>query len=606
MLKSTSTNAAGDPVSELQSYYNYNAVETDPITGFDPANSDFKVKLEILKNHNWVNLLSGNDTVSIFNTSNANVLKHITLNEDSSNISIDSKNDLDKFKEYTIDAERGFIRLVLDKPNDAFGHKFYTQLLTKQAISKSTTLPVEPYTPQISEISLSYKSSETIDISSIDNFEKRSSKYFHIFPFGQQEIHQNLNSNTHYLLPQFEHLDKGIVTTHNGEFYLGLSNLHPPQNLSILFKIAEGSADPTLSKQPVDWFYLSYNQWIKFENSEILSDSTNGLLTTGIIKLSIPRAITDKNSILDTGCHWIMAAVKENTNAICDLKAVYTQAGLAQFVDKNNDPAFLATPLPAKSISKLKNNEAEIKSISQPYASFGGKIKEANPEFYRRVSERLRHKSRGISIWDYEHIVLQEFPEVYKVKCINHSTYNYEETDGTLLDSEFAPGFVTLIVVPELKNQNAIDPLEPRISLNTLDKIKDFVIKKISPFAAAKLKVINPLFEKIQVEFYVEFRSGFDRGYYENQVSQDIIEFLSPWAFEEGKDIVFGGKIHRSVILNFLEEQPYVDFVTDFKMNHIIDESSIKNDVEEAIASTGRSILVSADMHIINETSTCS
>ncbi|HEY9114858.1 MAG TPA: baseplate J/gp47 family protein, partial [Bacteroidales bacterium] len=350
----------------------------------------------------------------------------------------------------------------------------------------------------------------------------------------------------------------------------------------------------------------SNNQWIQFENAEILSDSTNGLLTTGIIKFSIPRTITDNNTILASGYHWIMAAVQEKTNAICDLIAVFPQAGLASFSDNGNDPNFLATPLAANSISKLKIKEAEIKSISQPYASFGGKVEETDFEYYRRVSERLRHKTRGISIWDYERIVLQEFPEVYKVKCINHSTYNFEVADGSLLDSEFAPGYVTLIAVPELKNQNAIDPLEPRISLNTLDKIKTFLTKKISPFAATKLKVINPLFEKIQVEFYVEFRSGFDRGFYEKQVVQDIIEFLSPWAFAEGKDIVFGGKMHRSVILNFLEERPYVDFVTDFKMNHILSDSNIKYDVEEAIATTARSVLVSFDSHIVYETSSCS
>jgi hypothetical protein len=301
-----------------------------------------------------------------------------------------------------------------------------------------------------------------------------------------------------------------------------------------------------------------------------------------------------------------LAAVREKTNAVCDLIAVYPQAGVASFSNYGNDTDFLATPLAANTISKLKVKESEIKSITQPYTSFGGKVQETDFEYYRRVSERLRHKTRGISIWDYERIVLQEFAEVYKVKCINHSTYNFKEADGTLLDSEFAPGFITLIVVPELKNKNAVDPLEPRISLNTLDKIKTFLTKKISPFAAAKLKVINPLFEKIQVEFYVEFRSGFDRGFYEKQVAQDIVEFLSPWAFTDGKDIVFGGKMHRSVILNFLEERPYVDFITDFKMNHIVSESNIKYDVGEAVATSARSVLVSYDSHIVYETSSCS
>jgi hypothetical protein len=49
--------------------------------------------------------------------------------------------------------------------------------------------------------------------------------------------------------------------------------------------------------------------------------------------------------------------------------------------------------------------------------------------------------------------------------------------------------------------------------------------------------------------------------------------------------------------LNFVEERPYVDFVTCFKMNHIINRNTagtkVLLDVDEAVASTARSILVS-------------
>ena len=51
--------------------------------------------------------------------------------------------------------------------------------------------------------------------------------------------------------------------------------------------------------------------------------------------------------------------------------------------------------------------------------------KEAKPsrsealEYYRRISERLRHKNRAITSWDYEQIILENFPEVFKVKCLN-------------------------------------------------------------------------------------------------------------------------------------------------------------------------------------------
>ena len=119
--------------------------------------------------------------------------------------------------------------------------------------------------------------------------------------------------------------------------------------------------------------------------------------------------------------------------------------------------------------------------------------------------------------------------------------------------------------------------------------------------------MLNPLYEQIKVEFEVEFTET-DWGYYADLLEQDIIKFLSPWAFEDGKDIVFGGKIHRSVILNFVEERDYVDFVAEFKMYHITKNAAgvaTPKEVEEAYPTTARSILVSNDTHKINEIVTC-
>jgi hypothetical protein len=82
--------------------------------------------------------------------------------------------------------------------------------------------------------------------------------------------------------------------------------------------------------------------------------------------------------------------------------------------------------------------------------------------------------------------------------------------------------------------------------------------------------------------------AGGDVGYYCKKLNEDIKKFLSPWAYDEGKDISFGGKIHKSVILNYIEGISYVDYLTDFKLNHL----GIKNDVEEAEAASPRSVLV--------------
>ena len=342
---------------------------------------------------------------------------------------------------------------------------------------------------------------------------------------------------------------------------------------------------------------LSFNNnWKVFDpDKQILTNTTNGLLTSGIIQFAIPIDATNDNSRLPSGQHWIKASVPENPDAISRLIDVRAQAVLAEFQDEGNDPDHLGEPLTSETISKLKRSNSAIDEVIQPYASFGGKMEEQQSAFYTRTSERLRHKQRAITIWDYERIVLQKFPSVYKVKCINHTRF-----EGNLTNySEIAPGHVTCIVVSNVQNQNAIDKLRPMTSLDTLTKISDYLQAIISE--SVELHVWNPLYEEIKADFNVQFRSA-DTGFYIEKLNQDIKEFLAPWSSKCGADITFGGRIHKSMILNFVEERSYVDYVTCFKMYHKVEDSTEVNpneDVDEVEATTAVSILGSAETHII-------
>ncbi len=51
----------------------------------------------------------------------------------------------------------------------------------------------------------------------------------------------------------------------------------------------------------MDWYYLVDNVWAKFEGYEIARDTTQGLITSGIVTFSIP-GITDNNTILPAVC----------------------------------------------------------------------------------------------------------------------------------------------------------------------------------------------------------------------------------------------------------------------------------------------------------------
>jgi hypothetical protein len=311
----------------------------------------------------------------------------------------------------------------------------------------------------------------------------------------------------------------------------------------------------------------------------------------------MPREATATNSLLPPGMHWIRGAVASASDAVCRLIMVAAQALAVTFTDKGNDPAFPAKVLPAGAISKLDQPVAAVKKITQPFPTFGGRGREDSRAFYTRISERLRHKDRAIALWDYERLVLEAFPQIYQVKCLNHTHYEPEKQTY----QELAPGHVTVVTIPNQQFLNLRDPLRPYTSLGLLGEIDDFLRQRLSGFV--QLHVKNPEFEEILVDFKVRLAEGLDESFYLKKLEGDITRFLSPWAFPEGGSPSFGGKINKSVLINFVEELPYVDYVTDFLLYHSFlgdngqPQTVEKNEVEGIKAI---SILVSAKKHAIN------
>jgi hypothetical protein len=381
------------------------------------------------------------------------------------------------------------------------------------------------------------------------------------------------------LLPAFEH---------EGELLIGFNNLNAGDGVSVLFQVAEGSADPDLTQEQIVWSVLCDNYWKRLGIDGVVLDTTNQLLASGIVRFVIPSDATTQNTILPAGRIWLRAGIARHVEAICQLIDVAANAVEVQFTDHGNDDAHLTSALEAGKIAKLKNGLSAIKSVKQPYASFGGSPEETDDDFYRRVSERLRHKNRCIASWDYERIILEAFPKVHKVKCIPHAKQG----------SWLAPGNVMIVVIPDLKNKNATDPLQPRVDAGTISRITNFVRDRAGMHVQVQVK--NPSYQRIQLDFKVKFRAGYEFNFYSKYVKRQLTEFLSPWAFKSDREISFGGKIYKSVLLDFVEELDPVDYVTDFKM-HSYTDTSAKADVNEAQPESPDAILVSDYTHVVNE-----
>lgn len=592
-------------------------------------NSAFRANLFILENKSWKNILTPlSDAARLFdsagNYGQVQSLRNIHVGDTLAKLGKPPADfaPVSRFDNSTLN---GFLRL--DLAGADFGHKdfqnsFATQAL-KAAVPVETTLqelsfvpvngvgkdknskitvsgvtqyplPNEPYTPVISDISLNYTATVTVELANntgVNNaaaFARRVDQFFHIEPFGVAEYHPYLFKSVS-LMPDYDD---------EGSLYIGLSDLKPAQTLSVLFRLAEGTSDPDLLKQKVSWSYMANNVWIPFPPLNIVSDSTNDFLRSGILVFDIPKAATSTNTLLPAGLHWLKASVADDSLAVCEMIDIRTQAVSAVFVNNGNDPAHYASSLPAGTIADLVDGSTAIEKVEQPYASFGGRMKEQSNDFFVRISERLRHKNRAVTMWDYEHLVLEKFASIYKAKCMNHARFVSENDFG-----EVVPGHVSLVVVSNVRNQNAVNPLKPKTSLVTLNEIRDYIAGSMPP--CVELHVKNPIYEEILLDFNVRFLPGFDTAFYSKKLEEDIKKFLSPWAYEVN-DVSFGGVIHKSVILNFVEEQPYVDFVSCFRMDHIYNTTVFKN-VEEARATTSASILTSASVHNVHvlETDDC-
>lgn len=456
--------------------------------------------------------------------------------------------------------------------------KLYTLALSSGAES-GKLIPNEPYIPFAEDIELNYSAKDKVYLdlekdSEGEVLKSEDVQLYHEDAFGQYEKETKIQE---------------IVPVHKngGELYIGLKAT-PQTTVSLLIQMLEGSENPLVNtfaeKEFIEWSILSGNTWVDLSGN-ILQNETRKFLESGIVKFKISKDIDTSHTRFTDGLVWIRARSQRSYDAVCKIQGIYTQAVLATFQNQDNDLSHLNNGLGAETISKLITRVAQVKSVDQPYNSFGGKYQETDSEFYRRVSERLRHKHRAITQWDYEHLVLQEFPEVFKVKCLNHTSEK----------SYMAPGNVTLMVVPNIKNKNAFDIYQPRVSRATLNKIQNYVNELNTMHVDAQ--VINPNYKEARVEAKVKFFEQYDETFYLKQLDEDIKKYISPWAFTDAKEIDFNVVLNVNQLVTYLEQLHYVDYIDEVKI--LVNDELQRQALIEV---DPKSILVSAKEHKVSIT----
>ncbi len=480
--------------------------------------------------------------------------------------------------------ENGPVRLSLKQ---SFLHELFPRIyaLAFTSDDSSTLIPNEPYTPMVESVTLNYKAEAVMNLgASEQDFNTNPVVLFHEHPFGNSHEHPWLKNQFDFLPAE----DKKISLVPNygegGELYIGLDNVVTQQQLSLLVQVFEGSenplADTFTGDEKAEWSILCRNEWMRLDAGDMIKNETDNFLKSGIVKFSVPKEATQNNTKLPPEQVWLKVKIHKNYDAVCKSIAIFAQAVIAVFEDNGNDLEHLVDGLPPATISKMIQRVATIKSVSQPFSSFDGRPEETDENYYRRVSERLRHKNRAITLWDYEQIILQEFPQVHKVKCLNHTS-----------DTSFlSPGNVYLIVIPDIVNKNVFDIYQPRVSRALLNAIQDHVNKLNSCHVNAQ--VFNPDYEEVTVSLKVKFHPGYDAVYYLNELNTAITQLLSPWAFKNTAPIDFGATLHLSLVINYIEGLEYVDYLEDVKLI-----KGTESGLTRVTPSSPKAILVSARQH---------
>ena len=480
--------------------------------------------------------------------------------------------DLGQLESFDTGTKYGFVRLVLSRPTrsemvryasavpfEAFGHNAFSRRYAAQAIALSQwqapapkpLLPNEPYTPVLKSLSLDYSAAAMLVPGDVHS----AATYLTVGPLGATRASDRAVAR---VVPEIQG---------QAALYLGIEHVQPPANLPFLFRIDVGTSTSAEVLKPGDttWSYLGAGDaWQTLSSSAVLIDSTEGFQNPGVIEVAVPREATLEHDSLRSGLVWLRALIQHPPETASRTVDVTPNAVLARFrpgagLTLDNYEQHLLGGVPAGTITRLVRRNANIQRVVQPNPSFGGRGREDSTGYFRRSSERLRHRGRAVTAWDIERLVLEAFPDVFKVKCLPH-------TDAS---GSFKAGEAALVIVPNVRRTGAINVLEPRAGTVLMQDIEAYVAGLTSPFA--RVHAIQPAFERLRIEANVVFEAGRDPGYYSGVLNGDLRRFLSPWAYQEGEDILFGARIYRSDILAFVEGRDYVDHITDLKLYHSYD-----------------------------------
>lgn len=412
------------------------------------------------------------------------------------------------------DLRNGLFKLKLTGPETAFGHKEYAPLLSDTLTHNVTNkrkrkLPEQPYTPLVARISADYSAEATIEL--ISNDRHLQSEIIHLHPFGEKVIYpaaQNRQLRRPRFFPEYQE---------DSHCFIGFTATELSGYLNIFF-VFDGSSKLLMPYPSTSytWYYLVDNEWHALSPNQIIHDTTLSFLTTGIVTLDIPGEINTAHTLMPSGLFWLRVSTSKGVNRYPDCQHIATHV-----VKTAGKGAPLAddgvTTVPFSAWRSIPRRPG-LGAIAQLNALTKMPEIESDSHFQMRVSERLRHKGKALTPWDYEHLILENFPEVGAVRCFPTRTY-YADTPH--------PGHVLIIVTP-LHTACDHSLCSPRqLDSSYLLRIRRFLLAVSR--SHVHIDVRNPGYENIQIRCKVTLKAGVSHGPALRKLEYAIKSQLCPW-----------------------------------------------------------------------------
>jgi hypothetical protein len=200
-------------------------------------------------------------------------------------------------------------------------------------------------------------------------------------------------------------------------------------------------------------------------------------------------------------------------------------------------------------IIQLKTTVPYVRSVTNLEPASGGADAETLQQLVERAPKGLRHRSRAVTIEDFEDLAILASPAVARARCV--------PLINLLLDpdaKQTRPGVVSVVIVPRFSGH------KPFPSVELLSRVRTYLQQR--QCATLDLIVVGPEYVMVDVSLEIGVTTLEGTTELEFEVRKRLLQFMDP--LSGGIDQLgwdFGRQPHRSDILSAIGSIARVDHI---------------------------------------------